>query len=148
MVEILGDFCYILCMSASPQRTEGLRQRAVYQGQGTRGITVAAEKKMTYSELEAAYGSAMNELSVMKRDRVNRQAKNSVFLNLFMRKEYQIQLYKELFPQDTTITEDDLELVTLETVLTNHPYNDLGLMARAASSKSIWGSAVSGMGRL
>jgi hypothetical protein len=53
-----------------------------------------------------------HELDVIKQDRVNRQAKNSVFLNLFMRKEYQLQLYKELFPADTTITEDDLELVT------------------------------------
>ena len=26
-----------------------------------------------------------------------------MFLNLFMRKEYQLMLYKELFPQDTTI---------------------------------------------
>jgi hypothetical protein len=71
-----------------------------------------------------------HELDVIKHDRVNRQAKNSVFLNLFMRKEYQLQLYKELFPADTTITEDDLELVTLDNVLTIHPYNDLGLLAR------------------
>lgn len=28
-----------------------------------------------------------HELDVIKQDRVNRQAKNSVFLNLFMRKE-------------------------------------------------------------
>ena len=86
-----------------------------------------------------------HELDVMKQDRVNRQAKNSVFLNLFMRKEYQLQLYKELFPADTTITEDDLELVTLDNVLTIHPYNDLGLLARgklivlaeAQSTKSV-----------
>lgn len=47
-----------------------------------------------------------------------------------MRKEYQLKLYKELFPQDTTITENDLELVTLDNVLTIHPYNDLGLLVR------------------
>ncbi len=89
-----------------------------------------AEKKQSYKEIVAERDAYKHELDVMKQDRVNRQAKNSVFLNLFMRKEYQLQLYKELFPQDTTITEDDLEMVTLDNVLTIHPYNDLGLLAR------------------
>ena len=87
-----------------------------------------AEKKQTYAEIVAERDAYKHELDVMKQNRVNRQAKNSVFLNLFMRKEYQLQLYKELFPQDTTITEDDLELVTLDNVLAIHPYNDLGLL--------------------
>lgn len=47
-----------------------------------------------------------------------------------MRKEYQLKLYKELFPQDTTITENDLELVTLDNVLTIQPYNAPGLLVR------------------
>ena len=60
-----------------------------------------------------------------------------------MRKEYQLQLYRELFPYDTTITEDDLELVTLDNVLAIHPYNDLGLLARGklivlAEAQSKW----------
>lgn len=102
-----------------------------------------AEKKLTYKEVMAERDAYKHELDVMKQDRVNRQAKNSVFLNLFMRKEYQLQLYKELFPQDTTITEDDLELVTLDNVLTIHPYNDLGLLARdklivLAEAQSTW----------
>ena len=84
----------------------------------------------TYAALQAELESVKAENAVLKQDRVNRQAKNSVFLNLFMRKEYQFELYKELFPQDTTITEDDLELITLDNVLTIRPYNDLGLMAR------------------
>ncbi|MBQ9564691.1 MAG: hypothetical protein IJU98_03790 [Synergistaceae bacterium] len=74
---------------------------------------------------------------------MNRQTKNSVFLNLFTRREYQLNLYEELFPEDTSITEDDLELVTLENVLTIHPYNDLGLLARGrlivlAEAQSTW----------
>ena len=102
-----------------------------------------AEKKQTYSEVVEERDAYKHELDVIKQDRVNRQAKNSVFLNLFMRKEYQLQLYKELFPQDTTITEDDLELVTLDNVLTIHPYNDLGLLARGrlivlAEAQSTW----------
>ena len=41
------------------------------------------------------------------------------------------------------ITEDDIEMVTLENVLTIHPYNDLGLLARGklivlAEAQSTW----------
>jgi hypothetical protein len=54
-----------------------------------------------------------------------------------------LALYKELFPQDQTITENDLEMVTLENVLAIHPYNDLGLLARGklivlAEAQSTW----------
>ena len=102
-----------------------------------------AEKKQTYAEVIAERDAYKHELDAVKQDRVNRQAKNSVFLNLFMRKEYQLQLYKELFPQDTTITEDDLEMITMDNVLTIHPYNDLGLLARGklivlAEAQSTW----------
>ena len=43
----------------------------------------------------------------------------------------------------TMITEDDIEMVTLENVLTIHPYNDLGLLARGklivlAEAQSTW----------
>ena len=89
-----------------------------------------AEKKQSYKDVVEERDAYKHELDVIKQDRVNRQAKNSVFLNLFMRKEYQLRLYKELFPQDTTITEDDLEMITMDNVLTIHPYNDLGLLAR------------------
>ena len=104
---------------------------------------MAEEKKLTYQELLAERDAYKAENEVLKKNRVNRQAKNSVFLNLFTRKEYQLRLYKELFPQDTTITEDDLELITLDNVLTIHPYNDLGLMARGklivlAEAQSTW----------
>ena len=104
---------------------------------------MAEEKKLTYQELLAERDAYKSENEVLKKNRVNRQAKNSVFLNLFTRKEYQLRLYKELFPQDTSITEDDLELITLDNVLTIHPYNDLGLMARGklivlAEAQSTW----------
>ena len=87
-------------------------------------------EELSYSDLLAERDAYKAEIAALKQDRVNRQAKNSVFLNLFTRKEYQLQLYKELFPLDTTITEADLEMITLENVLTIHPYNDLGLLAR------------------
>ena len=87
-----------------------------------------AEKMRTYEELQAEletyktkYEAYKAENNALKHDRVNRQAKNSVFLNLFARKQYQLALYRELFPEDTMITEDDIEMVTLENVLTIHP---------------------------
>ena len=102
-----------------------------------------ADKKLTYKEVLAERDAYKAENEALKRDRVNRQAKNSVFLNLFTRKEYQLELYRELFPEDTTITADDLELVTLDNVLTFHPSNDLGLLARGklivlAEAQSTW----------
>lgn len=101
------------------------------------------ERKLTYEELKTERDMYKAENDAMKQDRVNRQAKNSVFLNLFTRKEYQLALYKDLFPEDTTITGDDLELVTLDNVLTIHPYNDLGILARGklivlAEAQSTW----------
>lgn len=109
----------------------------------SREVSTVAEKKQTYKEVAAERDAYKHELDIMKQDRVNRQAKNSVFLNLFMRKEYQLQLYKELFPQDTTISKDDLEMITMDNVLTIHPYNDLGLLARGkliilAEAQSTW----------
>ena len=87
-------------------------------------------KMLSYDELKAEHDAFKAELDILKQNRVNRQAKNSVFIDLFTRKEYQLRLYKELFPEDTSVTENDLELVTLDNVLTVHPYNDLGLLAR------------------
>ena len=106
-------------------------------------MATVGEKKLSYSELKAERDAFKIELDALKQNRVNRQAKNSVFLNLFTRKEYQLRLYKELFPEDTSVTEDDLELITLDNVLTIHPYNDLGLLARGrlivlAEAQSTW----------
>ena len=58
----------------------------------------------------------------------NRTAKNSVFLNLFQDKSYLLKLYKTLHPEDTAATEDSLTDVTIENVLTDNLYNDLGFI--------------------
>ena len=55
-------------------------------------------------------------------------AKNSVFLNLFQDKSYLLKLYKTLHPEDTAATEDSLTDVTIENVLTDNLYNDLGFI--------------------
>lgn len=58
-----------------------------------------------------------------------RIAKNSVFLDLFRDKSYLLKLYKTLHPEDTAATEDSLTDVTIENVLTDNLYNDLGFIA-------------------
>ncbi len=57
-----------------------------------------------------------------------RTAKNSVFLDLFQNKSYLLKLYKTLHPEDTATTEDALTDVTIENVLTDNLYNDLGFI--------------------
>ncbi len=58
-----------------------------------------------------------------------RTAKNSVFLDLFQNKSYLLMLYKTLHPEDYTATEDSLTDITIENVLTDNLYNDLGFIA-------------------
>ena len=56
-------------------------------------------------------------------------AKDSVFRNLFGIKKYAAQLYMALHP-DETVTEDDIEHVTLESVIMATLYNDVGFKVR------------------
>ncbi len=55
-------------------------------------------------------------------------AKNSVFLDLFQDKKNLLKLYKALHPEDTDVTENTLDIVTIDNVLTDNLYNDLGIM--------------------
>ena len=56
--------------------------------------------------------------------------KDTVFRDLFSQKKYLLQMYQALHPDDTTITADDLNIVTLKSILMNGIYNDLGFMVR------------------
>ena len=60
--------------------------------------------------------------------KAKRTAKNSVFLDLFQDKKNLLELYKTLHPEDTDATADTLDIVTIDNVLTDNPYNDLGIM--------------------
>lgn len=62
--------------------------------------------------------------------RMKRSAKDTVFRDLFSRPEYLLQLYQALHPEDTDITEQDLKIVTLQNILANGIYNDLGFLAK------------------
>lgn len=60
--------------------------------------------------------------------KAKRTVKNSVFLDLFQDKKNLLALYKTLHPEDTDATEDTLDIVTIDNVLTDNLYNDLGIM--------------------
>ncbi|MEY8326555.1 hypothetical protein AALB47_22020 [Lachnospiraceae bacterium 54-11] len=60
----------------------------------------------------------------MTRHMAKRTAKNSVFLDLFQDRSYLLKLYKTLHPEDI------LDIVTIDNVLTDNLYNDLGIMVR------------------
>lgn len=60
--------------------------------------------------------------------RVKRTAKDSVFTDLFSEKKNVLKLYRVLHAEDKDVTEDDIKYLTLENVLVNDIYNDLGFM--------------------
>ena len=63
-----------------------------------------------------------------KEIKAKRTAKNSVFLDLFQDKKNLLKLYKTLHPEDEDATEETLDIVTIDNVLTDNLYNDLGIM--------------------
>ena len=59
-----------------------------------------------------------------------RTIKDSIFTFLFGEPEYTMELYQTLHPEDTTVKDSDVKLVTLQNVLANGMYNDLGFQVR------------------
>ena len=59
-----------------------------------------------------------------------RGAKDTVFRKVFPLPEYRLALYKSLHPEDKTVTADDIKIISLENIVLNEPYNDLGMLAR------------------
>ncbi|MDD6381046.1 MAG: hypothetical protein PUG04_05100 [Lachnospiraceae bacterium] len=62
------------------------------------------------------------------RNVVKRNVKDSVFCNLFSDTKYQLMIYRILHPEDFLVSESDITTVTLESVIVNDIYNDLGFM--------------------
>ena len=60
----------------------------------------------------------------------NRKIKDCVFSALFSDKEYLLQMYQTLHPEDVNVSENDLDIVTIENILVNDLYNDLGFIVR------------------
>ena len=76
-----------------------------------------------------------------------RTIRDSVFSDLFGNKKYLLQLYQALHPEDTEATEDDLTDVTIQNVLTDDLYNDLGFrngdrMMILVESQSTWSANI------
>lgn len=61
-------------------------------------------------------------------ENIKRTAKDSVFTHLFQDKEYLLQLYQALHPEDTEAKEKDLTIITLKNIVAGGIYNDLGFM--------------------
>ena len=62
--------------------------------------------------------------------RIKYSGKDTVFRDMFSNPKYLLQLYRVLHPEDKSITEADLEIVTLQSILLNGIYNDLGFLVR------------------
>lgn len=60
--------------------------------------------------------------------KAKRKVKDCVFTNLFGDKKYLLMMYRALHPESVDVTEDDISIVTLENVLVDDIYNDLGFM--------------------
>ena len=113
----------------TPQKQRG-RERAGLADKGLQKAQKELEKALKKIErLEAQNAALRGE------GKVNREAKNSVFLDLFKRKEYLVRLYQDLHPDEGDITADDLTVVTLENVLTLKRFNDLGFIRGKENQK-------------
>ena len=78
---------------------------------------------------------------------VKRNSKATLFERLFNEKPNSLELYKSLHPEDTTVCEDDIEVITLTNTLTNSRYNDLGFLVRdklmvLVEAQSTWSNAI------
>lgn len=62
--------------------------------------------------------------------KTRRKSKDSVFVNLFEDTDNVLRLYKELHPEDTQVTVDDIHIQTIKSVLVNTLYNDLGFLVK------------------
>lgn len=62
--------------------------------------------------------------------KTRRKSKDSVFVNLFEDTDNVLTLYKELHPEDTQVTVDDIHIQTIKSVLVNTLYNDLGFLVK------------------
>ncbi len=57
--------------------------------------------------------------------KINPKTKDSVFIDIFGDKNNACQLYKDLHPEETNITADDIMIQTIQSVFVNTIYNNL-----------------------
>jgi len=79
----------------------------------------------------------------LSKEQVNNTLKASVFEDLFSDSANRFELYKVLHPEDTEITIDEVQEITLSRILLKGQYNDLGILVRnklivMAEAQSTW----------
>lgn len=82
----------------------------------------------------------------MKKQRLKRNIKDTVFTFLFKHEEYCLELFKTLNPYEEA-TEDDIKIVNLKPILLNGIYNDLGILVKnkiilLAEAQSTWSEII------
>ncbi len=85
----------------------------------------------------------VNIIKPKEEQTVKSTVKDSVFCHLFQDKRYLLQLYQALHPEDTEATEDSLTNITIDNVLMNGQFNDLGFrvddrLMILAEAQSTW----------
>ena len=61
---------------------------------------------------------------------IYRKNQDSIFRDLFENPKYLLQLYQVLHPEDRKVTEDQISSVTIQNVLLDQMYNDLGFVVK------------------
>lgn len=87
--------------------------------------------------------SQTGNISGTEEQAVKYTVKDSVFTDIFKEKKYLLQLYQALHPEDDETTEDDLKDVTINNVLVDDIYNDIGFTVGSTlliliESQSTW----------
>ena len=83
----------------------------------------------------------------MRENEAKRTIKDSVFTNLFGDSKYLLQFYQAIHPEDKDVKEEELRTITLENILTDDIYNDLGFIKGdkimiLAEAQSTWTSNI------
>ena len=68
--------------------------------------------------------------------KTKQKSKDSVFVDLFRNPENVLQLYQELHPEDADVDVSDIDIRTINAVLVNTIYNDLGFLVKGKPEKS------------
>lgn len=84
---------------------------------------------------------------IVGENEAKRTIKDSVFTNLFGDSKYLLQFYQAIHPEDKDVKEDELWTITLENILTDDIYNDLGFIKGdkimiLAEAQSTWTSNI------
>ncbi|RRD93496.1 hypothetical protein EII17_12530 [Clostridiales bacterium COT073_COT-073] len=72
----------------------------------------------------------MQPEQISSNKRVKHNIKDSLFTFLFHDIKYVKQLYAGLYPEEEGYNEEDFQIITLENIMVNNVYNDLGILVK------------------